>query len=89
MPRRFFLADELDRRPGSDPDLRMVVLMCDYAGQILRRERPGPYSDADACRYARGCLIPAELLDRPDLDPFRAARWLDVPTRARSRALDA
>jgi hypothetical protein len=40
---------------------------------------PGPYTDDDACAYARDCLIPDELLDRADLDVESVAAWLRVP----------
>jgi hypothetical protein len=33
----------------------------------------------DAHRYARACLVPAELLERAELDVERAARALQLP----------
>jgi hypothetical protein len=53
--------------------------MCAYAGDVLSGTLLGPYSDEDARRYARACLIPAELLERSGLDAERAARALNVP----------
>jgi hypothetical protein len=50
-----------------------------YAGDVLAGVLPAPYGDEDARRYARACLIPAELLDRPRLDDARAASALGVP----------
>ena len=76
---RIFLADALERRPPGDPELTFVLYMCAYAGDVARGELPGPYTDADAGRYARACLIPAELLERPTLDVHRAAAALGVP----------
>jgi hypothetical protein len=52
------------------------------AGQrtaFARGELPGPYTDADARRYARACLIPAELLERSALDIDHTAAALRVP----------
>ena len=76
---RIFLADALERRRPGDPELTFVLYMCAYAGDVARGLLPGPYSDADACSYARACLIPAELLERPELDVQRAAAALGVP----------
>jgi hypothetical protein len=76
---RFLLADELDRRAISDPERTFVIFMCAYAGEVARGELRGPYADADARRYARACLIPAELLERFALDIARAAAALCVP----------
>jgi hypothetical protein len=52
-----------------------------YAGDVLAGVLPGPYSDADARRYARACLVPAELLERDELDVERAARALQLLAR--------
>src|SRR5215211_7610917 len=62
---RFFLADVLDERPADDAERTFVIFMCAYAG--------------DARRYARACLVPAELLERAELDVERAARALQLP----------
>jgi hypothetical protein len=78
-PSRFLLADELDRRTISDPERTFVIFMCAYAGDVARGVLPGPYTEDDARRYARACLIPVELLDRPELDVDRAAVALRVP----------
>jgi hypothetical protein len=71
------------RRPGlsraRDPELVFVVAMCAYATGIARGLLPGSFNAADACRYARGFLIPEELLERPELDVDRAAAGLGVP----------
>jgi hypothetical protein len=63
-----------------DPDLTFIVFMCAYAGDVLRGDLPGPYSDEDARRYARAALIPAELLERHGLDVHQAATALSVPS---------
>lgn len=60
---RLFLADELERRPVGDPERTFVTFMCAYAGDVLRGELTGPYTDEQAQRYARAALIPEELLD--------------------------
>ena len=39
----------------------------------------GAYNERDARRYARACLIPDELLERPTLNLHHAARALGVP----------
>jgi hypothetical protein len=69
----------LDRRPPSDPERTFVIFMCVYAGDILSGVLPGPYSDEDARRYARACLVPSELLERTELDVELAARALRLP----------
>jgi hypothetical protein len=76
---RFFLAIWLDERPTGDGDRTFVIFMCAYAGDILSGVLPGPDTDEDARRYARACLIPAELLERPMLDVHRAAAALGGP----------
>jgi hypothetical protein len=76
---RFFLAEALDQRPADDPERTFVIFMCAYAGDVLSGVLPGPYTDEDARRYARACLVPRELLERAQLDVERAARALRVP----------
>jgi hypothetical protein len=76
---RFVLAEALDRRPPSDPERTFVIFMCAYAGDVLSGVLAGPYSDDDARRYARACLVPTELLERARFDVERAARALRVP----------
>ena len=76
---RFFLAQALDERDAHDPERTFVIFMCAYAGDVLSGILPGPYSDEDARRYARACLVPAELLERAELDIARAALALRLP----------
>jgi hypothetical protein len=40
-------------------------MMCAYALDVAAGVLPGPYNEGDARRYARACLIPDELLERP------------------------
>jgi hypothetical protein len=48
--------------PAGHPRLRLLIYMARYAQLVACRERPGPYTDADAERFARAALIePAEL----------------------------
>ncbi len=80
--RRFFLADELEQGPVTDPDRTFVIFMCAYAADVLAGVLPGPYRDDDARRYARYCLLTpgvGELLERDHLDIPRAARALRMP----------
>ena len=80
--RRFFLADVVEQRAPTDPDISMVLFMCIYAIDVATGRLPGPYTDDRARRYARYCLLApgaAELLERPDLDVPRAARALGIP----------
>lgn len=77
--KRFLLADELQHRPPGDPELTFVLFMAAYAGDVAAGRLPGPYCDQDARRYARACLIPAELLERPSLNITRAGVTLRVP----------
>ena len=75
----FLLADDLACRPSGDPELVFVVMMCAYASDVARGVLPGPFDNADACRYVRAVLVPEELLKRPALDIDRAAAALGVP----------
>jgi hypothetical protein len=76
---RFVLSDELEARAPDDPERTFVLFMCAYAGDVARGALPGPYRDEDARRYARACLVPAELLERPALDVARTAAALGLP----------
>jgi hypothetical protein len=76
---RFFLAEPLDQCPASDPERTFVIFMCAYAGDVLSGELPGPYTDENARRYARACLVPPELLERAGLDIELAAPALGLP----------
>jgi hypothetical protein len=69
----------LDQRPAGDPELTFVIFMCVYAGEVLSGILPGPYTEQNARRYVRACLIPTELLERPRLDITAAAGWLQIP----------
>ena len=53
-----------------------------YARDVLNGTLPGPYTNHHAERFAQACLIPAELLDRDDLDVDRAAAALGIPADA-------
>jgi len=53
--------------------------MAAYAGDVLRGELAGPYSDEQARRYARAALIPGELLEHDLPDPELTARALRIP----------
>jgi hypothetical protein len=56
-----FLSPESDL-PAGHPRLRLFIYMARYAQLIASGERPGPYSDTDAERFARAALIdPHEL----------------------------
>ena len=82
--RRWILCGELDARPPGDPERTFVIYMCAYAGDVLRGELPGPYTDRRARAYARAALIPDELLERPCPNPQRtsiASRRLRDPHR--------
>lgn len=76
---RFFLSDELLNRPTGDPQRTFIMFMCAYAGDVLRGELAAPYSDLQARRYAQGALIPAELLERDQLNIAHTAAALGVP----------
>ncbi len=65
-----------------------MIYMCAYAGDVLRGELPGPYSDRDAVRYARAALIPERLLHQPGLDVERVAQAFGIPARELAAARD-
>jgi hypothetical protein len=69
-----FVCDEL---PAGHPRLRMLIYMARYAQLIADGERPGPYSDEDAQRFARAALIDAAQLraHRDESDEQLAARF--------------
>lgn len=73
----------LDARRVEDHERALVIFMCAYASEVPARRASRPCTDADARRFARACLIPGELLERPGLDVARAARALQLPARAR------
>jgi hypothetical protein len=76
---RIFLSEGLERCAASDPELRFVLLMCCYAGDVLSGALPGPYSSLAARHYAQVALIPEELLERDALDVPWVARGLGLP----------
>lgn len=76
---RCILCDELARRPVADPERTFVIFMCAYAGDVLRGELPGPYTDHNARTYARAALIPGELLERPCVNALRTSLALGIP----------
>src|SRR5947208_105751 len=76
---RYFLCDELDQRPGGDPELAFVTTLCHYAGLIAAGFLPGPYTDDDARAWACAALIPLELLERDPTPAYTAAAWLGIP----------
>jgi hypothetical protein len=79
-PERFFLSDELERRPVDDPERRFVTWMCLYAHEAFTGALPGEqYSDERARRFARAALIPEELLERGTLDYRHTGHALGVP----------
>lgn len=79
---RASLSNELDALPANDPDRRFVLAMAAYAGAIARGEAPGPYTDADAERYARAFLITGSL----DGDDAELAARYGVPLEQISAA---
>lgn len=50
---RFWLAAQIEALPENDPRKRHVCFMALYARDILTGAMPGPYTDADADRFAR------------------------------------
>ena len=86
-PERFFLADELRHRPAGDPETVFVCYMCAYAREVLTGELPGPYTEDNARRFARGALIPDELLERRHINTYGAAVVLGIPERELAAAL--
>ena len=83
----FFLTERLAHRPDTDPERTFVIYMCAYASDVLSDVLPGPYTEALARLYALACLVPTELLERPDLDVARAAAALQVPEHELRAAL--
>ena len=63
----FILSDDIDKQVDDPAEIRMVVFMCAYAVDVATGRLPGPYSDEQARRYARYCLLApgvGELLER-------------------------
>jgi hypothetical protein len=86
-PERFFLADELRRRPPGDPETVFVCYMCAYAREVLSGGLPGPYTEHNACRFAQAALIPDEPLEREQINTPHSAAALGIPERELADAL--
>lgn len=93
---RAVLAPAIDVLPDEHPDKQFVAFMCLYARDVMTGARLGPYSGAEAERYARACMIrlanedehPAHLHDldeEPDMTTSQTAAPI-VAARPRSRA---
>lgn len=85
---RLWLAAHVEALPDGHPRKRWICFMALYARDVLTGVVPGPYTDHDAERYARACLIPRELLERPALDIPRAASVLELPEDVLRAAYD-
>jgi hypothetical protein len=83
----FFLTERLANRPETDAERTFVIYLCAYAGDVLSGVLPGPYTEELARLYALACLVPAELLERPDLAVARAAAALQGPEHELRAAL--
>ena len=78
----FILSDDIDKQVDDPAEIQMVLFMCAYAIDVATGHLPGPYSDEQARRYARYCLLApgvGELLERDNLDVPRAANALGLP----------
>ncbi len=80
--RRVRFAAHIHTLPDGHPRKRWVSFMALYAREILTGALPGPYSHAEAERFAAACLIPDEILERAELDVDRAAAALGLPADA-------
>lgn len=76
---RFWFGPSVEELPDGHPRKRWIAFMALYARAVLVGDLAGPYTDDDAERFARACLIPLELVERPRLDVLRAAAVLEVP----------
>ncbi len=56
-PTRVFLDPDVEGLPSGDADMRVIAFKCLYAREVMTGELPGPYTDRDAERFARDCLI--------------------------------
>jgi hypothetical protein len=78
--RRVTFVGGLEDLPDGHPLLRFVVYMALYARDVVTGELPGAYTDEDAERFARACLIdPDELAAHADEDDARLAERLRIP----------
>ena len=59
---RFYLAESVAALPDGDPVKRFVCWCCLYAREVLAGELPGPYTQADAERFARAALVPERMV---------------------------
>lgn len=56
-PTGVFLDPDVEGLPSGDADMRVIAFKCLYAREVMTGELPGPYTDRDAERFARDCLI--------------------------------
>ena len=64
-----YLAPDIERLPDADPVLRFVVMMCEYALEVARGERPVPYTDESASRFALKALSDDDEWSRAEDQP--------------------
>ena len=80
LERLHILAPWLLDRPGGDPELRFVAMMCACARQVLTGKLPGPYTEALGEEWARAALVDEQsLLSVAALTHDDAAAALGVP----------
>lgn len=86
--RRVRFAAHIQTLPDGQPRKRWVCFMALYAREILTGALPGPYSHAEAERFAAACLIPdeiLEILERAELDVDRERGRARAARRRRTR----
>ena len=77
---RVWLAPHIDALPRGHPRKCLVAFMALYAPDILTDVMPGPYTDADAERFARLALIDTDVIARhPHATDAQLSRLLRVP----------
>jgi hypothetical protein len=77
---RVWFAAHIEALPAGHPRKRLVAFMAFYAREVLTGARPGPYTDADAERFARLALINADIIARhPNATDAQLAELLAVP----------
>ncbi len=77
---RVWLAAHIEALPVGHPRKRLVAFMAFYARDVLDGTLPGPYSDADAERFARLALINTDVIARhPHATDAQLAQLLGIP----------
>lgn len=84
--RRLSFLGDIRHLPPGDPLVKVVANMAYYAQLVLSERMPGPYSDADAERFARLALIDEDELSMLSANDAELAARFGVPVEQVAKA---